>query len=82
MRRYRAGHDLTQHAAELVAHFVGRLETPIDLLVRYACVPVRREGERIVLAFAGLEDPQRIDELEYLLERPIEAAVAPAEPTK
>ena len=29
-------------------------EVPIDLLVRYACVPVRREGERIVLAFAGL----------------------------
>ncbi len=54
-------------------------EVPIDLLVRYGCVPVRWEGGRIVLAFAGLEDPQRIDELEFLLERPIEAALAPAE---
>jgi type IV pilus assembly protein PilB len=54
-------------------------EVPIDLLVRYTCVPVRREGGRIVLAFAGLEDPARVDELEFLLERPIEAVVAPAE---
>ena len=54
-------------------------EVPLELLVRYSCVPLRREGERIVLAFGGLEDPLRVDELEFLLERPIEAAVAPAE---
>src|SRR5512143_1714350 len=54
-------------------------EVPLDLLVRFSCVPVRRAGGRIVLAFAGLEDPQRVDELEFLLERPIEAAIAPAE---
>ncbi len=53
-------------------------EVPIDLLVRYACVPVRREGERIVLAFAELDDPMRLDELEFLLARPIEAVLAPA----
>jgi type IV pilus assembly protein PilB len=54
-------------------------EVPLELLVRYSCVPLRREGARIVLAFAGIEDPSRIDELEFLLERPVEAAVAPAE---
>jgi type IV pilus assembly protein PilB len=54
-------------------------EIPLELLVRYSCVPLRREGQRVVLAFGGLEDPTRIDELEFLLERPVEAAVAPAE---
>ena len=54
-------------------------EVPLELLVRYSCVPLRREGARIVLAFGGLDDLQRIDELEFLLERPVEAAVAPAE---
>src|SRR5512141_228305 len=54
-------------------------EVPLELLVRYSCVPLRREGSRIVLAFGGLDDLQRIDELEFLLERPVEAAVAPAE---
>ncbi len=54
-------------------------EIPIDLLVRYSCVPLAREGCRIVLAFGDLEDPLRVDELEFLLERPIEAKVAPLE---
>jgi type IV pilus assembly protein PilB len=54
-------------------------EVPIDVLVRYSCVPVRREGQRLVLAFGSLEEPSRVEELEFLLERPIEAAVAPAE---
>jgi len=54
-------------------------EVPLELLVRYSCVPLRREGGRIVLAFGGLLDPLRVDELEFLLERPIEAAVAPAD---
>jgi len=53
-------------------------EVPLDLLVRYSCVPVGREGQRIVLAFGALEDPTDLDELEFLLERPIEAVVAPA----
>jgi len=54
-------------------------EVPLELMVRYSCVPLRREGGRIVLAFGGLEDPLRVDELEFLLERPIGAAVAPAD---
>ncbi len=54
-------------------------EAPLELLVRYSCVPVRREGARLVLAFASLDDPGRVDELELLLERPVEAAVAPAD---
>ena len=32
-----------------------------------------------MLAFGGLEDLRRVDELEFLLERPIDAVVAPAE---
>jgi type II secretory ATPase GspE/PulE/Tfp pilus assembly ATPase PilB-like protein len=54
-------------------------DVPLELLVRYSCVPVRREGQRLVLAFAFLEDPTRVDELEFLLERPVEAVLAPAE---
>jgi type IV pilus assembly protein PilB len=54
-------------------------EVPLELLVRYACVPVGRQGARIVLAFGALEEPTQIDELEFLLERPIEAVVAPAD---
>jgi type IV pilus assembly protein PilB len=52
-------------------------EVPLELLVRYACVPVRREGGRIVLAFAALDDPAKVDELEFLLERPIEPVLGP-----
>jgi type IV pilus assembly protein PilB len=54
-------------------------EVPLELLVRYSCVPVRREGERIVLAFASLDDPTKVDELEFLLERPVEPVLAPPE---
>ena len=53
-------------------------EVPLELLVRYSCVPVRRSGGRLVLAFAGLDDPTRVDELEFLLERPVEPVIAPA----
>ena len=52
---------------------------PLELLVRYSCVPVGFEGERIVLAFGPLQELTQVDELEFLLERPIEAVVAPAE---
>jgi len=54
-------------------------EVPLELLVRYSCVPVSRRGGRVVLAFAGLDDPHRVDELEFLLERPVEPVIAPAE---
>ncbi|MFN8092455.1 MAG: GspE/PulE family protein [Vicinamibacteria bacterium] len=54
-------------------------EAPLELLVRYGCVPVGREGARLGLAFGSLEDPGRLDELELLLERPVEAAIAPAD---
>jgi type IV pilus assembly protein PilB len=53
-------------------------DVPLELLVRYSCVPVRREGERIVLAFASLDETTKVDELEFLLERPIEPVLAPA----
>jgi type II secretory ATPase GspE/PulE/Tfp pilus assembly ATPase PilB-like protein len=54
-------------------------EAPLTLLVRFSCVPVRRDGGRLVLAFGGLENLLKVDELEFLLERPIDAMVAPAE---
>jgi type IV pilus assembly protein PilB len=52
-------------------------EVPLDLLVRFGCVPIGREGRRLVLAFGGLEDIRKVDEAEYLLARPIEPVVAP-----
>jgi type IV pilus assembly protein PilB len=53
-------------------------EVPLELLVRFACVPLRREGARLVLAFGGLADLGRVDDLEFALDRPIEAVAAPA----
>ena len=52
-------------------------EVPLELLVRYGCVPVRREGERLVLAFGALDDETKLDEIEFQLERPVEAVLAP-----
>jgi type IV pilus assembly protein PilB len=53
-------------------------ETPLELLVRFGCVPVGREDGRLVLAFGGLDDFTRVDEAELQLGRPIEPVVAPA----
>jgi type IV pilus assembly protein PilB len=50
---------------------------PLETLVRFGCVPIGFEGARLVVAFGGLDDPLKIDELEFLLGRPIEAVVAP-----
>jgi type II secretory ATPase GspE/PulE/Tfp pilus assembly ATPase PilB-like protein len=52
-------------------------EAPLDLMVRYGCVPIGRDGARLVLAFGGLDDLLKVDELEFLLARPIEAVVSP-----
>ena len=54
-------------------------DVPLELLARFSCVPVSRAGRRLVLAFGGLEDIQKVDELEYLLGRPIDAVLAPAQ---
>ncbi len=54
-------------------------EVPLDLMVRFTCVPVGRSGGRLVLAFGGLDDVTRVDDLEFLLGRPIDAVVAPEE---
>ena len=50
---------------------------PLELMVRFAFVPVGREGDRLVLAFGGLDDLLKVDEVEFHLGRPIEAVVAP-----
>jgi len=50
---------------------------PLELMVRFNCVPLRDAGGRLLLAFGGLTDLGRVDELEFLLGRPIDAAVAP-----
>jgi type IV pilus assembly protein PilB len=52
-------------------------ELSLDFLVRFHCVPLRRDGGRLVLAFGGLDDPLRIDEAEFHLGRPIDAVIAP-----
>jgi type IV pilus assembly protein PilB len=52
-------------------------EAPLELLVRFGCVPVGRKGNRLVLAFGALDDPLKVDEIEFLLGRPVEAVVAP-----
>jgi type II secretory ATPase GspE/PulE/Tfp pilus assembly ATPase PilB-like protein len=54
-------------------------EVPLELLVRFGCVPVGREGRRLVIAFGGLDDLLKADEMEFLLDRPIDVVVAPVE---
>jgi type II secretory ATPase GspE/PulE/Tfp pilus assembly ATPase PilB-like protein len=50
---------------------------PLELMVRHGCVPVRRDGGRLVLAFGDLDDVLEVDEVEFHLGRPIDAVVAP-----
>ena len=52
-------------------------EAPLELMVRFVCVPTGREGARLILAFGGLDDLLKIDEVEFHLGRPIDAVVAP-----
>jgi len=52
-------------------------QVPLELMVRFVCVPIGREGSRLVLAFGGLDDLLKIDEAEFHLGRPLEAVVAP-----
>jgi type IV pilus assembly protein PilB len=54
-------------------------EVSLEFLVRFHCVPMRRDGSRLVLAFGGLEDPLKVDAAEFQLGRPIDALVAPYE---
>ncbi|MFI5184496.1 MAG: GspE/PulE family protein [Vicinamibacteria bacterium] len=54
-------------------------DAPLDLMVRFSCVPVGREGGRLLLAFGGLDDILKVDELEFLMGRAIDAVVAPEE---
>ena len=54
-------------------------DAPLELMVRYACIPVGRAGARLRLAFGGLDDLLKVDEVEFQLGRPIEAVVAPLE---
>jgi type IV pilus assembly protein PilB len=54
-------------------------DVSLEFLVRFHCVPVGRQGARLVLAFGGLEDPLRVDEAEFHLGQPIDAVVAPYE---
>jgi type IV pilus assembly protein PilB len=53
-------------------------EVPLELMVKHHCVPVRREGGRLVLAFSALDNVLVVDEVEFHLGRPIEAVLAPA----
>ena len=53
-------------------------QMPVDLMVRHACLPLRWAGSRLVVAFGGLPDIMRVDEVEFLLGKPIDPVVAPA----
>jgi type IV pilus assembly protein PilB len=53
-------------------------EIPLELLVRFGAVPVGRQGGALVLAFSDLPDLEKLDEVEFLLARPVEAVIAPA----
>jgi type II secretory ATPase GspE/PulE/Tfp pilus assembly ATPase PilB-like protein len=52
-------------------------DLPMDLLVRYGCVPVGFRDGRLVLAFGELASVLTVDELEFQLGRPIDAVLAP-----
>jgi len=54
-------------------------EVPLELMARFSCIPLVRARGRLVLAFGGLDDLTRVDEVEFLLGRPIDAVVAPEE---
>ncbi len=48
---------------------------PVDLMFRYHFVPIRRRGDRLVVAVVDPTDVLMIDELELLLGTPIEIVV-------
>jgi type IV pilus assembly protein PilB len=52
-------------------------EAPLDVLVRFDCVPLGHRGGRLVLAFGGPVELSRIDDAERALGRPIDAVIAP-----
>jgi type II secretory ATPase GspE/PulE/Tfp pilus assembly ATPase PilB-like protein len=52
-------------------------ELPLELMVRFGCVPVGRKGRRLVIAFGDLADIQKVDDLEFQLGVPVDAVVAP-----
>src|SRR5439155_22433319 len=52
-------------------------EVPLDLMARFGCIPIGRAGRRLVVAFGDVSDLHKIDDLEFLLGRPIDAVVAP-----
>jgi type II secretory ATPase GspE/PulE/Tfp pilus assembly ATPase PilB-like protein len=54
-------------------------EVPLELMARFSCIPLARARGRLVLAFGGLDDLTGVDEVEFLLGRPIDAVVAPEE---
>jgi type II secretory ATPase GspE/PulE/Tfp pilus assembly ATPase PilB-like protein len=54
-------------------------QVPLDLMARFSCVPIGHSGGRLLLAFGGLDDVTKVDEVELLLGRPIDAVVAPEE---
>ena len=52
-------------------------EVPLEVLVRFGGVPAGRQDGSLVLAFAELLSLEVLDEIEFLLARPVEAVIAP-----
>src|SRR5262249_61497163 len=52
-------------------------EAPLERLVRFGCVPLRRDGARLVLAFGDLDDLPRAADAAVLPPRPLPPLLAP-----
>lgn len=53
-------------------------QLPVDMMLRYLFLPLRREGDVIVAVMADPSNPMVMDELELVLGAPLEVAVGPA----
>ncbi len=53
-------------------------QIPVDMMLRYLFLPLRREGDVIVGVMADPSSPSVMDELELVLGAPLEVSVGPA----
>src|SRR5919199_1547229 len=77
--RYRLPYvDLLPHDGESPIDYALLAEIPVDLMLRYQFVPLRREGKRLHVAMADPTDLEKLDELASALRTRIVPHVATA----
>jgi type IV pilus assembly protein PilB len=77
--RYRLPYvDLLPAEGESPIDYALLAELPVDLMLRYQFVPLRREGRRLHIAMADPTDLERLDELSGALHARLQAYVATA----